>query len=197
MTRSIFGTLGLLALFVAIVVGMLATFGAFGKKASTGPLPESPGGRTTAAQEVEQAKETAAAIGQTVTAGDVSWTVTDARRVSEVHKISYPPKTQPGNYVHLTFTATNVSDGPVTLTADSMTLLGDDGQKYPAEAAANSDYIDPEKNILFSEKSLLKPGETKDGEANVELPTGVSSSIAELGDTDPTTNEEKYVNLGL
>ena len=195
--RSTFSTLGLLALFVAIIVGMLATFGAFGKKASTGPLPESPRERTSAAQEVEQAKETAVSTSETVAAGDVSWTVTDARRISEIHKISYPPKTQSGNYVHLTFTAKNVSDGPVTLTADSMTLLGDDGQKYPAEAAVNSDYVAPEKNILFSEKSLLKPGETKEGEVNIELPTGASSSIAELGDTDPTTNEEKYVNLGL
>jgi hypothetical protein len=197
MTRSIFGTLGLLALFVAIVVGMLATFGAFGKKASTGPLPESPRERTTAAHEVKQAKETAAAIGQTVAAGDVSWTVTDARQASEVHKLSFPPKTQPGNFVHLAFTAKNTSDGPVTLTADSMSLLGEDRQKYPAEAAVNSDYIEDEKNILFNERSLLKPGETKEGEVNIELPTGASASIVELGDADPTANEEKYVNLGL
>jgi hypothetical protein len=191
------GTLGLIALGIAIVVGMLATFGAFGKKASTNPMPGSPGGRTTAGQEVEQAEQAAVAIGQTVTAGDVSWTVKDAHRPTEVHKNTFPPQTKSGNYVSLTFTAENVSDVPVTLTADSMSLLSDDGQTFPAEAAINSDYVDDKKNILFNERSLLKPGETKEGEVNIELPTGASASIVELGDADPTTSEERYVNLGF
>jgi hypothetical protein len=43
----------------------------------------------------------------------------------------------------------------------------------------------------------VKSGETKEGEVNIELPTGASASIVELGDADPTANEEKYVNLGL
>ena len=194
--RTIFGGLGLVALFLAIMVGMLAAFGAFGGKASTGPPPEPTAGRTTA-EPVQQAEQTAVAIGQSVTAGDVSWSVTDANRPTEIHKQTWPPQTKHGNYVSLTFTAENVSDAPVTLTAGSLTLLSDDGQRFPAEAPINSDYVEDDKNILFNERSLLKPGETKEGKVNFELPVGSSASIVQLGDTDPATNEEKYVNLGF
>jgi Domain of unknown function (DUF4352) len=195
--RTFFGALGIIALFVAIVVGMLAAFGAFGEKAPQGLQAGGFGGERTTAAQTKQAERSTNSIGQTVTTGDLSWIVTDAHQATEIHKQTWPPKTQGGNFVVVAFTVENVSDKPVTLTAGSMSVLSNDGQKLPAEARYNSDYVEDEKNILFNERSLLQPGETREGEVNFALPLGASATIVQLEDNDPTANKEQYVDLGL
>ena len=52
-------------------------------------------------------------------------------------------------------------------------------------------------NILFNERGLLEPGVSREGRVNLELPVGASASVAQLGDTDPTVEEEEYIDLGL
>ena len=76
--RTVASGLGLVALGAAIVVGMLASFGAFGSKAAQESAAV---GLEATVETTNQQAEQAAAIGQTVTAGDVSWTVTDAIEV--------------------------------------------------------------------------------------------------------------------
>jgi Domain of unknown function (DUF4352) len=194
--RSAAGALGIVALFAAIVVGILASFGVIGSKAPISTPPVEPVAKTTPV-EVEQVEQSAATIGEPVTAGDVSWTITDARRESEIHRFTFPPHSQPGNFVTLTFTVENVSEEPVTLTEDSLTLLNDEEQRFPAQPDVNDTYVVPEKNLLFAEASLLEPGETKEGEVNFELPPGASASMAQLGGSDPNADEEEYVDLGF
>jgi hypothetical protein len=201
--RSVFGMLGLIGLFVATLLGLLATFGAFKEKpfaAYAGDTPagsQPSGSEGTTAEGVDQFKQTAATIGETVTAGDLSWTVTDAHQTTEIDKQTPPPKTLSGSFVVVDFTVENISERPVTLTSDFLPLFSDRGRKFPPQSAANSGYVEDDKNILFNEESLLQPGETKEGEANFELPLNTSASVVQLGDNDPTVDEEKYVDLGL
>ena len=194
--RAAAGVLGLVALFVAAVVGMLAAAGILG-----GNVPaSSPSGgpRVRVIEQVGQVEQTAK-IGETVTAGDLSWTVTDAYRTTELRKDTPPPETVFGDFVVVNFTVENVSDEPVTLTEDSIALVDGEGRKFPALAFYNSPYMEPEKAILFNERSLLDPGETKEGRVNFRLAEGstVSDLKVQLGDADQTVNEEKYVDLGL
>lgn len=195
--------LGLIALFIAMALGLLATFGVFGQKpleAFSGKTPvgsQPSGSEGTTAEGVNQLKQRAANIGETVTAGDLSWTITDARRTSEINKKTPPPKTKSGNFVVVDFTVKNTSERPVTLTSEFLPLFSDDGRKFTPQSAANGGYVEDDKNILFNERSLLQPGETREGRVNIELPLNTSASVVQLGDNDPNVNEEKYVDLKL
>lgn len=193
MTRTTLSALGLVALLAAVVVGMLATFGFFGKKAtrpSTLPSLE-------AEATQQQGEQSGVAIGETVTAEGTSWTVTDAFKETELRTYTFPPRTTPGNYVSLMFTVENISEGPITLNDDSITLFDQAGTEYLPEPDRNSTYVEPEKNLLFDETGLIEPGATKEGRVNFGVLGNSSGFTARLGDTDPTTSEEKDVNLGF
>ena len=79
MIRTVASGLGLVALGVAIVIGMLASFGAFGSKAAQESAAV---GLEATVETTNPQAESAAALGQTVAAGDVSWAVTDATEES-------------------------------------------------------------------------------------------------------------------
>ncbi len=194
MMRNVASALGLLVMGALIVVGMLAAFGAIGNKAPQSPQVEA---SETTTEQVSQLEREAAVLGETVTAGDVSWTVTDAHPATELNKDTPPQKPRPGNFVVVNFTVENVSEEPVTLVPGEMVIIDNEGRRFPAEAALNSPYVPFDKNILFNEKSLLEPGTTREGEVNFEVPVGASGSVLQLGDTNPNVNEEKYVDLEL
>src|SRR5215217_5561702 len=130
--RNVGSTLGLLVMGALIVVGMLAAFGAIGNKVPQSPQVEA---SETTTEQVSQLEQDATPLGEAVTAGDVSWTVTDARRVTELHKATPPPKPWPGNFVVVTFTVENVSEEPVTLVPGEMVIIDNEGRRFPAEAA--------------------------------------------------------------
>ena len=192
--KTIASGLGLVALGAAIVIGMLASFGAFGSKAEQESAAV---GLEATVETTNPQAEGAAALGQTVTAGDVSWTVTDATEETELHAYTFPPKSVPGSYVTMDFIVENVSEEPVTLTGDTLTLLDASGIEYKPEPDRNSTFVRPELNILFNEHSLLKPGETKAGRVNFVVLPRASGFVVLLGDTDPSASEGEYVDLGF
>lgn len=194
MMRNVAGALGLVGLFAAIVLGMFATFGVFGPKAS---VESTVAGLEATPEATNQRAEQAASIGETVRAGDVSWTVTAAYPKEEVSKYTFPPASIPGSYVRLDFTVENVSERPVTLTDETIALYDAAGIEYLPEPDRNSTFVPPEYNILFNELSLLHPGETKEGKVNFGVLPNASDFVARLGDTDPTVDQEQYVDLGF
>lgn len=194
MMKNFAGMLGLVGLFAAIVVGMLATFGVFGQKASEGSV--SPGLEATT-ETTNQRAEEAASIGETVKAGDVAWTITDAYPKDEVSTYNFPPGTERGSFVRLDFTVENVSDRPVTLTDDVIVLYDAAGTEYLPPSDRNTPYIVPKYAILFNELGLLEPGETREGKVNFEVLTNADGFVARLRSTDPTVEKGKYVDLGF
>ncbi len=191
--RTTFSALGVVALFLAVMVGGYATF-----VSKPAIAPEEPVGlEATAEVTNQQAGQAAIAIGETVTAGDVSWTVTDAILETELCSFTFPPECEPGRYVSLEFTAENVADRPVTLTEETITLFDASGIEYQPEPDRNNVFVRPELNILFTEHSLLQPGVRKEGKVNVEVLSNASGITALLGDTDPTVSEGEYVDLEL
>ena len=196
MVRTVFGTLGLIALGAAIVVGMFAAFGAFGENVPVSstvvgleslPVQTNEGAPTTAAAE----------IGETVTTGDISWTVTDANQESELRRYTYPPKSEPGDYVIIDFTVENGSDQPVTLSGEEITLVDSEGNDYEPEANRNDAFVQHEKNILLTDAGRLKPGETKEGPVNYHVLPSSSGFKAMIRSTDPNAPDEKDVDLGF
>ena len=194
MIKNAAATLGLFGLFAAVLIGMLATFGAFGPKAFVEPAVI---GEEATVETTERVAEQVSPVGETVTAGDLSWTVTEAYPKDEVTSYTFPSGSKPGSYVHMRFTVENVSDKPVTLTDNTIIVYDAAGTEYLPEPDRNSTYIRYEYNILFNELGLLHPGETKKGRVNVGVLPNAESFIVQLGDTDPTRSEEEYVELGF
>lgn len=195
MVKNAAGALGIVGLFTAIVLGMLATFGIFGLGASVGssipPGQEAPMGAT------NERADQAASVGETVSAGDVSWTVTGAFSKDEVSTYTFPPQTVRGSYVHMDFIVENVSDRPVTLTDETIIVYDAAETEYLPEPDRNSAYVPPRYNILFNELGLLHPGETKEGKVNFEVLPNAGGFVAQLGGTDPTVSKGEYVDLGF
>ena len=194
MIRNVAATLGIIGLFAAIVIGMLATFGVFGPRA---PVESIAAGQEATAETTNELAEEAVPVGESVTAGDVSWTVTAAYPKTELHTYTFPPETVPGSYVRLDFTVENVSDRPLTLADESIILHDAAGTEYLPEPDRNSTFVPARYNILFNELSLLHPGETKEGKVNFEVLSNAEGFVARLGDTDPTVSREEYVDLGF
>lgn len=190
--RTVFGALGIVALFLALIVG---GYGAFISKPSPGYGVAV--GLEATSETTNQQSGQAATIGQTVSAGDLSWTVTDATRETELHSYTFPPNTVPGSFVSMEFTVENVSDRPVTLTGETITLFDAEGNEFQPEPDRNSTFIEPELNILFNEKSLLEPGTAREGRVNFGVLHNSSGFRASLGDSDPTASEGRYVDLGF
>ncbi len=198
--RAVLGGLGLVAMLAVIVVGSLAALGVLSEAPTN---PGVGGSEANTAEETTQVQSRS--IDESVSAGKLDWTIEEARRVSELYAYTLPPSTLHGDFLVVTFTVKNTSDGPVTLTDDSMALVGDEGLTGRPTAVVNSEYVVPERAILFNERGLLEPGEEKKGRVNfdLEVPFGVDPSAdltgfrLKLGDGDPTVEEERLVDLRL
>src|SRR5215217_8475267 len=152
--------LGLIALLAATLVGALAATGVLSEAAVS---PRVGGSHAQASHEAERVEPKTSPIDESVRAGKLSWTVREARRVNVLHVFTIPPSPLRGNFVIVTFGVENISDGPLTLGSESMTLVDNKGRRDPPAASVNSEYIVPEKAILFNERGLLEPGEKREG----------------------------------
>ena len=202
MLRTAASGLGILAFIGAIVVGALATTGIISDAAQSYRVGGSEAKIGAAARHFQSK---ARLIGEMSTAGNLTWTVDTARQTTEVKGFAFPPAPLQGNIVVVGFTVKNVSDGPITLTPESLVLVDEARRESPPAASVNTEYVVPEYAILFNERGLIDPGEEKEGKVNFDLrvPFGVNPSAnlagfrLRLGDGDPTRKEEKYVDLGL
>ena len=194
--------LGLIGLAAALVIGALAATGVLSQAATS---PNVGGSKVEISPEANKVRPTTSSIDRSVRAGKLLWTVEEARRVNVLPGFTLPPDPLHGDFVTTSFSVENVSDGPVTLGTESMTLVDEKGRESPPAASVNSEYVEPERAILFNERGLLEPGEEKKGRVNFDLtiPFEINPSAdlsgfrLRLDDDDPTRKEEKYVNLGF
>ncbi len=202
MVRTLASGLGLFALLSAIVIGALAATGIISDAAHSFQVG---GSEANIVEATTQAEPTTSRIDKSMTAGSLAWTVKSARQVNEVEGFAFPPSPLRGNFLIVSFTVKNASDGPVTLTPESLVLVDEEGRESPPAASDNSEYVVPRYAILFNERGLLHPGEEKEGKVifDLEIPFGVNPSAdlsgfrLRLGDGDPTVEEEKHLDLGL
>jgi hypothetical protein len=194
--------LGLIGLAAALVVGALAATGVLSAAATSSNVG---GSKAVIPQAADEVPPATSSINESVRAEKLVWTVEDARRVNVLHGFALPPDPLHGDFVTVTFSVKNVSDGPVTLGSQSLTLVDDRGRTSPPAASVNSEYVVPESAILFNERGLLEPGQEKKGRVNFDLkvPFKINPSAdlsgfrLRLDDGEPTRKEEKYVDLGF
>ena len=189
--------LGLLSLIAASVIGSLAAVGVLSDAATSS--------RVGAQGEAARTGPTGRVLNESVSTGKLEWTVHEVSRRSELHAYTYPPTTLRGDFLVVSFTVKNTSEGPVTLTEGSIALVDGNGLEGRPAASVNSEYVDPKKAILFNERGLLEPGEEEEGRVNfdlsvpfdVEPSSDLSGFRLQLGDGDPRAEEGERLDLGL
>ncbi len=182
---------GLVVLIVLIVV-LAAAFG--GGEDTTGQAPGAannpePGEAEQAPK--EPAQPPAAAIGETVTAGDVAWQVTNARQATQLTSEFQEPKQ--GNFVVVDFLFTNNGTEAVTLDSSSLALKDGEGRTFETDTDTFG-YIDPSKDIFLNQ---VNPGVTQQGEVIFTVAPGASKFTLELGDAQMFSDKNAYVDLGF
>lgn len=202
MLRSAAGMLGLIGLAAALVVGAFAATGVLSDAVTS---PNVGGSKAEISPEADKAEPTTSSIERSVRAGKLSWTVEKASRVNVLPGFALPPDPLHGDFVTITFSVENASDGPVTLGSESLHLVDEKGRESPPAASVNSEYVEPERAILFNERRLLEPGERREGRVNFDLTVpfeidpsaDLSGFRLRLDDGDPRRTNEKYVDLGF
>jgi hypothetical protein len=118
-----------------------------------------------------------AGIGETVTAGDVSWQVTNARQATQLTSEFMEPKQ--GNFVVVDFAFTNNGTEPVTLDGESLSLIDGEGRTFKTDPDTFG-YIDPAKDIFLDQ---VNPGVAQQGEVIFTVAPDASDFTLEAGDT--------------
>ena len=198
MVKYLAGTLGLVALCAALVIGWLAATGVF----SYAPISFQTGDSRPSRPDLGPLTTQKAQLSKkTFTAGDVRWTITGVRHVNKLKAFAYPPKSERGDFVVVSFEAKNTSKSPVTLSKELMDLTRD-GEVIPPAAVTNTEYVPPEKDLLFTEIGLLAPGESKKGTVNFDLdPYSVKSRATlkgvelEIKNNNLSTGKSKSLDL--
>jgi|GEM_PF-6129348 len=186
--------LGIGALFAAAVIGALAAAGFFGNPTFAGLRPDRPPQPAEPPPGAARVPGEAVAAGHPVRVGDLEWTVTGARRSPELTSYTFPPETRPGSFVSASFEVRNASKRPVTLTEELVRLVDGQGREYAPSPEFNSQFVPPERNLLFNEHGLVPPGASREGRVNFEVASGASRFWLEISGPGA---EERYVRLPL
>jgi hypothetical protein len=179
------GCVVLPALLVIGFVGCLALLGGGGGD----------GGSGSGESRERKAQQAAVDIGQPVRVGDVTWTVTNARQVSEIKEKGFGEfgETKRGNFVIVDFNFTNNSSEAVTLDSASLSLIDSSGNKSEVDPD-NSTYVPAHKDIFLEN---VNPGVTRPGEVIFTVAPDASGFKLQVGDTNPFTDKNGYIDLGF
>jgi uncharacterized protein DUF4352 len=184
-TKLAFG--GCIVLPVLLLIGFVACVAVFGSGSR-----EEAGSKSGALK----GKEDSASIGEPVTVGDVTWTVTNARQANQLRQqgvSSKFAKTEQGNFVIVDFDFTNNGNETITLHNDSLALIDSEGR----ESKADSGYFPyiPEDQRIFLER--INPGVTQRGQAIFEVAPRASGFTLQAGDARALTDKNGYIDLGF
>ncbi len=133
----------------------------------------------------------AAGIGESVTAGDVEWQVTNARQATQLTSEFMEPKQ--GNFVVVDFAFTNNGTEPVTLDGESLSLIDGEGRTFKTDTETFG-YIDPAKDIFLDQ---VNPGVSQQGEVIFTVAPDASDFTLEAGDTAIFSDEVGRIDLGF
>lgn len=134
-------------------------------------------------------------IGESLEVGDVQWTVTNARRETQLSQESFGQfgDTKQGNFVVVDLSFRNNDSDPASLTTNSLTLLDSGGRESQTDTDTFG-YIEPDRNILLEQ---INPGVTKEGTVIFTVSPDASGFRLQLGDAALFSNEQGVVDLGF
>lgn len=136
------------------------------------------------------AKRKASPIGETVTAGDVAWTVESVQQATELKALGERKK---GNFIIVDVVFKNNGDEAVTLDSSSLAILDDKGRTSETDTDASM-YVPSNLDLFLNQ---VNPGVTKNGRAIFSVAPDAQGLILRVGDTNPFGGEDAFVDLGI
>jgi hypothetical protein len=186
---------GALVLLLLLVVACTVVVASRGGGSSSGGSGSTNSGSSGSSSK-QKSGETTVSLNEPITVGDVEWTITDAKPVSQLTQSDVSPrfaKTEQGNYVIVDFGFTNNGSKAVTLDTESLKLVDNQGRE--SGAISDQAFYVPKDKQVFLERA--NPGVTKQGEAIFQVAPDASGFKAEAGDTNMFTGNTGYVDLGF
>ena len=148
------------------------------------------GGEQSPEDKYAAAKKKAAPIGETVTAGDVAWTVQSVEQVTELKSLGQRKR---GNFVVVNVIFKNNGDEAATLDSSSLAILDDKGRTSETDPDASM-YVPTNQDLFLNQ---VNPGVSKQGRAIFNVAPDAKGLILRAGDTNPFGGEDAYVDLGI
>ena len=179
-TKLAFG--GCVVLPVLLVIGFVGCLALFGGSGGGG------GGGGDGQLSREEVKERAVPMGDPVRAGDLTWTVTGAVQQEQRSDLG---ERRRGNFIVVELTVRNGGDEAITVDSASLAILDDQGRTHEADTDA---YV-PSRLDLFLQQ--INPGVTQQARVVFNIAPDATGLILRLGDGDPFTETNGYVNLGI
>lgn len=170
--------------------------GCGGDEASNPSAEETAGPETTeqasTTEETEpSAEDSMASVGETITVGNVRWTVTEAQQLD---RIVSRLGSEEGNFVVVDVSFTNNANQDVILATPFVTLVDNEGREFEADQDRNFTHLDPEKNMFVGQ---VKPGSTREGRIIFSVAPDSSGIMLKVGDGTFASDETGYIDLGL
>jgi hypothetical protein len=185
-TKLAFG--GCIVLPVLLVVGFVGCLALFASGGGGGNAGSGESGE-------RKAQQAAVDIGQPVQVGDVTWTVTNAREATEIREKGFGRfgETKRGHFVIVDFNFTNDSSEAVTLDSASVSLMDSSGNKSEPDPDTFG-YVPASKDIFLEN---VNPDVTRPGEVIFTVASSASGFKLQVGDTNPFSGKNGYVDLGF
>lgn len=191
---------GISPLMIAVGMGLLLLIVVFvagcgGDEASEPPAEETTrqeeAEQATASEETEPEDDSVASVGETVSVGDVQWTVTDAQQYDEL--ISDFGNDQ-GNFIIVNLTFSNNTNQDITFATPFMTLVDSEGREFEPDIDINFRQIKPENNMFVNQ---VAPGSTKEGRVIFPVTPDASGLRLQVGGARFASEETVYIDLGI
>ncbi len=202
--RGCLARIGRTAIIIVVILVILGIIGAIisgggsgDKTTSTDSDAKEEKKKESAKEESKKDKEKAAAvsIGQPVTAGDIEWTVTNARQTDQLSQESLGQfgETKQGNFIVVDVRFTNNGTEPSTLSPQSLSLF-DSSDRESRPDPESFGYVPNERNIFLEQ---VNPGVAKEGTVIFTVAPDASGFRLRVGDAALFSNSEAFVDLGF
>ena len=136
----------------------------------------------------EEIKKRAVPMGDPVKAGDLTWTVTGATQ--QAQRIDLGER-RSGNFIVVDLTVRNGGNEAIMIDSGSLAILDDQGRTHEADTDA---YVPPRLDLFLQQ---INPGVTQQARVVFNIAPNATGLILRLGDGDPFTDTNGYVNLGI
>ena len=174
-------------MFLAVVAAFVGGCG--GEEASNSPADEVD---EQAEQETEPAEEPVASVGDTVSIGNVQWTVTDVLR-SDI--LFSRLGLEEGDFVIVDVGFRNNSNQDVRLATPFVTLLDGQGREYEADIEHNFLHVYASENMFVDQ---VNPGASKEGKIIFSVNDPDASGFKlQVGEARFASGETAYIDLGI
>lgn len=147
--------------------------------------------QVTTPEETQPEGESVASVEETITVGDVRWSVIEAQYLD---RIVSRMGSEEGNFVMVDVALQNNSNQDVTLATPFITLVDDEGREFEADQERNFTHLDPEKNMFVNH---IDPGSTKEGRVIFAVAPDSSNIRLKVGEGRFASDETGYIDLGL